>query len=291
MKRNFPLIVVFALLFGGLLSACNFAAPAAQAPDLNGTEWQLTALNGVPLSENIRITLRFEEGLAGGQAPCNGYGASYVQDGSALTFDQVVSTLMYCEGGMDYEAEYLATLALVKSFQLENNVLTLLDENGAAVLVFGLPQPAPEASVASSALEGTEWQLTSLNGAPLPEKVHITLRFENGEVRGRAACNIYNGVYSQDSTALSFGQGVERTEMWCEDDEFMAYEDNYLAVFAQVKSFQLDSDVLSLLDENGAVILVYSLSQVFVPRPPDEFPLVIETVIVTIVPPIATKVP
>ena len=143
MKRNLSLFVLLALLLGALAAACS---STAKAPDLNGTEWQLTSLNGSLLPENIHITLRFEEGQAGGTAACNGYGAAYSQDGTDLTFDQMMSTEMWCEGVMDYEANYLAALSLAKSFQLENNVLSLLDENRAVILVFGLPQPIPEAS-------------------------------------------------------------------------------------------------------------------------------------------------
>ena len=44
-----------------------------------------------------------------------------------------------------------------------------------------------------SALEGTQWVLTSLHGNPLLEETEITLRFEDEILVGNAGCNGYGG--------------------------------------------------------------------------------------------------
>ena len=133
MHRSHTFLIVLLLLFAVLLSACS------STTKLNGTDWQLVELNGQKLPAHIQITLGFQEDQAGGKAPCNNYGASYTQKGSKLIFDQANTTLMYCDGVMDYETDYFAAFSVVKSFRLENDVLSLLDESSTVVLVFGKP--------------------------------------------------------------------------------------------------------------------------------------------------------
>ncbi|MGM0688802.1 MAG: META domain-containing protein [Bacillota bacterium] len=103
---------------------------------MDGTEWHLTEMNGATLPEDVEITIAFSEGQISGQSACNRYFAGYTQEGTKLTFDPAGSSQMYCEGLMDYENEYLQSLADVKSFELSGDNLKLLDQAGNAILVF-----------------------------------------------------------------------------------------------------------------------------------------------------------
>lgn len=127
--------VVFALSVI-LLAACTALQPAA--PVLDGTAWNLLQLNGQPVVEGTMPTLTFHEGQAGGNSSCNSYGAEYTQQGKSLTFAPIVTTLMACldAGIMQQESAMYAALQTVKTYQLEQDTLTLLDADGSAVLVF-----------------------------------------------------------------------------------------------------------------------------------------------------------
>lgn len=136
MKHLFSTIPMLILLLGMILSACTGSGAISR---LEGTEWQLIKMNGKELPPHILVTLGFNDDQAGGKAPCNSYSASYLQNGSELSFDPISSTMMYCEDSMDYETEYGSTLSTVKSFKLEEDQLSLMDGSGTEVLVFRKP--------------------------------------------------------------------------------------------------------------------------------------------------------
>lgn len=59
-------------------------------------------------------------------------------------------------------------------------------------------------------LRGPEWKVTRLFGAPVDAALdgypELTVRFDEGTVSGRAACNLFLGDLSVDRSGLSFGQ-------------------------------------------------------------------------------------
>lgn len=124
-------LTVVALFF---LAGCDW--PGGGTLDLEGTEWSLTEMNGESLPGEVDINITFSEGQVSGQSACNRYFAEYTQDGSKLSIGQAGSSQMYCEGLMDYEADYLQALAEVERFELSDNSLKLLDQAGNAILVF-----------------------------------------------------------------------------------------------------------------------------------------------------------
>ncbi len=123
--------IIIALIIGLMLSAC-----AATTSELIDTNWKLTELNGQKLPAEIQITLNIKKDQAGGNSSCNTYGADFTQTGDKLSFSQIFSTMMYCEKGMEFETDYFAALGKIKTFQLENDQLSLLDDTGNVVLIF-----------------------------------------------------------------------------------------------------------------------------------------------------------
>jgi heat shock protein HslJ len=112
-----------------MLTACSVGAPE---PKLEGTTWELVKMDEkLPLADTT-ITLKFEVGQAGGNAGCNSYGAAYVLKGDALTFEEVVSTMMYCdaEGVMEQESAYLLFLSQVRSYAILDGALYLSQADG-----------------------------------------------------------------------------------------------------------------------------------------------------------------
>lgn len=132
--------VAFALFFMLVLSGCKAKSPLA------GTSWNLTAIDGQPLLEGTAGTLVFDaDGQAGGNAGCNQFGASSVKlRGKSIQFVDLFQTEMACmdsagnlsAGIMDQEYRYTRALTDVRQYQLKDNNLTLLGEDGSPLLVF-----------------------------------------------------------------------------------------------------------------------------------------------------------
>ncbi len=113
------------------------SSPAKPEVALEGTEWVLTTfLEGTTASSLIsgtEITLRFEQGDAGGSGGCNSYGGSYTRQDDTLEFGTLVSTMMACEGPaglMQQEGKYLGLLQHVTSLALDGDQLTLRTAEG-----------------------------------------------------------------------------------------------------------------------------------------------------------------
>ena len=123
--------IFITLIIGLMLSAC-----VGTSSKLIDTSWKLTDLNGQKLPAEIQITLIINKDTAGGNSACNSYGSDFTQKGEKLSFSQIFSTMMYCEKGMEFETDYLSALGKIKTFQLENDQLSLLDDTGNVVLIF-----------------------------------------------------------------------------------------------------------------------------------------------------------
>ncbi|MDI7277870.1 MAG: META domain-containing protein, partial [Anaerolineae bacterium] len=113
--------------------------------------------------------------------------------------------------------------------------------------------PAPAADLA-----GTEWVLTTLNGAPLAEGTHITLNLYYGEATGFAGCNRYTVHYTLTGEgALSVGS-VSVTAAKCPQPEgVMEQEQAYVDALRSVASYRLGDGRLELRDAAGNAILSF----------------------------------
>ena len=109
---------------------------------------------------------------------------------------------------------------------------------------------------AAPVLKDTEWKIIEMNGQPIPEKITITLKFTTStNAGGSAACNAYGANYTLDGSKLTF-EPPAGTLMFCEG--IMEYETDYYAALGNVRSVKLENDRLSLLDDSGTVILLFS---------------------------------
>jgi heat shock protein HslJ len=236
------------------------APPTASPPTLTleGTLWRLRqlrlsgAFGDVP--PGIVATLQLDAGTASGSGGCNSFFASYLLEGAAITFGPVGSTKMACpEPRMSVETFYLADLASVASWAIEDTTLRLLEAGGETVLAFEAPPP-------TAGIEGIDWQLTQLlldsGPAAVPEGFVATLRIEDGQAGGSSGCNIFGGPVTIDASSLTIG-ALAMTEMACADPR-MNLEAAYLGRLAQVASYQLDGSALRLLDAAGTVLLVFA---------------------------------
>lgn len=100
-------------------------------------------------------------------------------------------------------------------------------------------------------LEGVTWILRDASIASLvgevPSQARVDITFEDGEVGGRAACNIYGGDFQLDGATITIG-ALSMTEMACEEP-LMALESAYLAVLAHVRGYSVSDGSLTLTGE------------------------------------------
>lgn len=162
MKNNkliwiIPAVIVALLLVALILSQTVFAPKKVEDQASSGgtgaqaepfmlmiPRWFLSSLTldgqAVTLPEK-QMSLQFDDnGKAGGEAACNSFGTTYhAESGGSLYFDQITSTMMACDAGMDQEASYLRALSRVKRFSFDGGNLVLSSEDGKTTLVFRKP--------------------------------------------------------------------------------------------------------------------------------------------------------
>jgi len=117
-----------------------------QEANLEDTVWVLQSYgepgNLKDIITDTEITAEFvsSEGTVKGSAGCNSYFGSYELEGSQLSIPGPIgATEMYCaepEGVMEQEQEYLATLQLAESYEINNDKLTI--HCGNQVLIFSV---------------------------------------------------------------------------------------------------------------------------------------------------------
>lgn len=229
--------------------------------DLAGTSWDLTAYADADGAEATAETspaiasLTFgSDGSWAGSTGCNRIAGSYTQDGTALTMVPGPMTLMACDGAVaQQEAAIVANLPLVSSFTMGDS-LVLASADGAALLTY-----AP----GLVALAGTSWTATGINNGKeavvsMAGVEKATMVFgEDGQASGSGGCNTFSGTFTTtDPDGLSFGP-LAATEMACADGSAMQIEQEYFAALANVATYQLEADRLTLRDAAGATQVTY----------------------------------
>ena len=126
--KTIILIILTVTIFAG----CNVLKPQTELLTLGGAEWKLTAIDHKAVVANGRAYLKFDEEdrEIQGRAFCNSITAEYERMGDAqITFQEVISTKMYCDGVMDLENQMIMNLKNVKKFEIRNGMLYLSDSD------------------------------------------------------------------------------------------------------------------------------------------------------------------
>ena len=132
MKRTF----IFTVLAMIILAACS----PASASDIHGV-WQLVSYGDpaspTPAAPDVDTSIEFKsDGTLGGNVGCNGFGGDYTVRGSTIEFEQMISTLMFCEGSVgEQESAILTVFAESASFTLDSETLTITSADGESVVV------------------------------------------------------------------------------------------------------------------------------------------------------------
>lgn len=100
---------------------------------LEGTAWRLASIDGTPVADAGRSTLRlFDRQLAGGSLGCNAYSTTYFADASGLRFGAIAPTRETCPAAlMEQESRFAQTLQATRGLRIDDQgALLLLDESG-----------------------------------------------------------------------------------------------------------------------------------------------------------------
>ena len=102
-------------------TAAQTASVATPPANLQGPQWQVEEIAGVPLLERSRATLEFhEDGSLGGFASCNSYRSSFeAAEGGGLSLGQIAATRKGCPLAlMQQERNFLRVLEAATSYRI-----------------------------------------------------------------------------------------------------------------------------------------------------------------------------
>jgi heat shock protein HslJ len=134
--------------------------------------------------------------------------------------------------------------------------------------------PAPDPG---NRLAGSEWVLVVLNGSPLLEGTHITLKFDEASLGGFAGCNSYGGGADSGGYTATEAGGLEIpmlaiTAMACPSPEgVMEQEQAYVEALGDATAYEVDGTRLVLRDGAGEAILEFARQEEYDSRP-EELP-------------------
>jgi len=130
MKKIFLFVIALSIL-----TACSSASV-----DIVG-DWKLVsygdATNPTPAIPNVDASIKFDSsGQIGGNVGCNGFGGNYEMSGDKITFNSIMSTLMYCEETSSQEQTVLSVFSDNVSLQIQMNgdALTITSADGSSVV-------------------------------------------------------------------------------------------------------------------------------------------------------------
>ena len=126
----------FTVLAAVILAAC---APASSTTLVG--DWELVSY-GLPSSlepaaTGVDTLIQFKsDGTLGGNVGCNGFGGDYKVSGSTIEFDQILATLMFCEGPAgEQETVILKVFAESAAYTLDGEILTITSADGSSMVV------------------------------------------------------------------------------------------------------------------------------------------------------------
>lgn len=98
-------------------------------------------------------------------------------------------------------------------------------------------------------LDGTTWTLQS-TGAGQVIPAELSLNFSEGQARGSAGCNRFQGGYSITDKHITFTD-LNMTLMACADPDIMAFEQIYFRTLSSIRFYQMEEGRLILITGDG----------------------------------------
>lgn len=133
MKTVLAYIALPALLLGACATRSTLPPPPPAVPDLAGSSWTVTRIDGRGTLRDTELTLAFGvDGRVEGNAGCNMYSGPYAQTGASLSVGELLSTRRACDeiNRQQQENRMLAVLHGATRVELGPNELQLHGRDG-----------------------------------------------------------------------------------------------------------------------------------------------------------------
>jgi len=114
-KKLLSAITVFIFVLAGCQNNAPTITEDKEKPSLTTKEWEWVGAN----KPGLFILSFNDEKSFSAKTDCNNMGGQYTLDGNSLTFGDMYSTLMYCEGSQ--ESEFSALLGKVTEYKFTDD--------------------------------------------------------------------------------------------------------------------------------------------------------------------------
>lgn len=114
-------------------------------------------------------------------------------------------------------------------------------------------------------LDATSWTMTSYRDsqgnltAILPDTI-VTADFQADQVSGNVTCNNYSGTYQTTGNKITIGPLATTMRECVGPDGIMEQETAFLMAMEAAAQYEIKGDTLEMLDDQGAIILVFKRS-------------------------------
>lgn len=116
-----------------LLSAFIMKKDSHQQPSLYETKWMLKKIYTTNQTEEVTtkafIKFNQQQQSSGGNGSCNTFGSSFTLSGDKISFKDIFSTKMYCDGVQQTEDKFFQQLNKINRFEIKGNSLLLFRDN------------------------------------------------------------------------------------------------------------------------------------------------------------------
>ena len=247
-----PVLIVLVV---GLAAGCggkkqSTTTTAAAGATFESVPWILASGIDVPGWQQTAPSAEFVDGTMGGSNGCNHFTADYTVDGDSLAIGTIASTRMACPPpGSLVEHAYVEALGNVTGWQSDGTKLTLVGQDGAALLTYDAASPVGN------------WEATAIQTGTALQSTHtagvITAKFgSDGSLTGSADCNSYSTTYTTERGGIAINLPTS-TRVACGGPDG-ALADAYLAVIPTATHYRVDGGMLSLLRADGTLAAAYT---------------------------------
>jgi heat shock protein HslJ len=238
-------------------------------PTLTGIPWEwvgtVTPVEEIVVNDPTRYVVLFNaDGTVNIQADCNTVFSTYTTDGSSITINPGISTLMACPE--DSQSDQFMTqlnAAAIYFIQGGNLYIDLFADAGTMRFVpQGTPPPSEDAPAGEA--DATTFYLVSFGPAgaetPVLEGTQITASFSQELISGNAGCNNYSAVLTPTDGFFTVGPIIS-TLMFCAEPEgVMDQEQAYLAALQGITSYQWEQQLVNEANLVTTAQLTYTLA-------------------------------
>ena len=230
------------------------------------TLWTLVAIDSQPLAEDVELTASFApgenpvQGSAAGSAGCNRYTAGYTLDGTNITTEMPVTTLMMCpEEVMQVETAYLQAFQSAASYQILGDNLVLSTDIGTLTY-----------SANRTPLEGALWSLIAFGNVdetenPVPGS-NFTAQFmrnaeaPSGVLAGTTGCNEYAAAFAASLDEIKINPPVSTQNASCAPC-LVDQEQLYFLALNDATTFRISGNTLTIPYDDDRQALVFQGTQ------------------------------